>query len=133
MQLSQHKGGEAGKEILRLGVWRPFFPQASFPSHDTPGLVKSAKRTPPVTVAVSGPTHSGRSDSQWPSHKDLMPGLGTQGLAALLQRMQPMGHPKDIKRDEVVGHEVIIFDDLALLSRRELSLPHRRTSIWQAR
>ncbi len=30
--------------------------------------------------------------------------------------MQPLGHPEDIKKDDAVGHEVIIFDDLALLS-----------------
>ena len=30
--------------------------------------------------------------------------------------MQPLGHPEDIKDDEAVGHEVIIFDNIALLA-----------------
>lgn len=30
--------------------------------------------------------------------------------------MQPLGHPEDIIEDEAVGHDVIIFDDLALPS-----------------
>ncbi len=41
--------------------------------------------------------------------------LRIQRLTALLQRMQPLGQPEDIKEDEAIGDEVIIFDDLPLL------------------